>query len=403
MAKALTNKMKQLGLDPPIPVVRGPGLSQKLRVIRRPPGGTGTQTPGSRQSPMKPVSMSYIAELAGVSQPVVSAVLNNNYSRIRVSGEKRKLVQNLLDECKYYPDAKARALRSRRTGCIGFFLSDSIKDGWANPYYATMMQGIETECHERGYGLRIGRYNLSNLDSFVFPTIVGERSVDGILLTGYLQAEIVKYFSQSSLPCVCICDDLEVAEMVPVVANDFAQSLLTAVEYLAELGHRDIVYANETSRRAREIAGLLIEQAAQHPKTRHCRIEVLDVAGGHADSDAAEPLLVDLLDVRKLVHSTAILTSNQLSLALLSALHRRGLRCPEDISIISTSDTPMSTLSVPPLTSMDICQQQLGTVAAKILIDCLTDNVMPDVTMSRRDVHRQLICRGSCAVNRQHT
>jgi len=288
-------------------------------------------------------------------------------------------------ECSYHPNAAARALSTRRTGHLGFILSDTVADGWANATFAKVLSGVETACHKCGYGLNISRYNLTNLDSFVFPPRVGQRSVDGLILTHYVEAAVVRRFQEFGIPCVCIGDNLEVGGMIPTIACDIVDGLFQAVEYGASLGHRRVVYWNERTRRGREVGRLLIERARANPSTSECRVTMQEIPGGLANYNDGKPIMDYWISLPKEDRPTFVIASDQALLAFLVELVGRDFRCPEDLSLVSSCDTRLCEYSFPPLCSVSYDLEGYGELGAEMLIRHLEEHIPLGPEMSRME------------------
>ncbi len=315
------------------------------------------------------LTMREVARLAGVSHPVVSAVLNENFKSVKVSEKTRERVLRVVRECGYYPNAVGRALSTRRTGHIGFILSDTIADGLANVYYANCLAGIEDACRRRGYSLNISLYNLSNIDSFVFPPKVGQRAVDGLILGDCIEAAVLTKFREFGLPFVCIGDDVEVKQEIPAVVSDCIGHTMMCFRYLAKLGHRCIGYHSPVRRRALEFADVYVRMAAEDPELAGCSIKVLTTSQRGADYDCAKPVLTSWLTMRPADRPTAIFANYQIVLALLKEMHKHGLECPRDISLISGLDTKFCELTEPAITCVRQDMAGLGRMAARLLLD----------------------------------
>ncbi|MBL5888269.1 LacI family DNA-binding transcriptional regulator, partial [Heyndrickxia sporothermodurans] len=94
-----------------------------------------------------------VAKLAGLSRATVSRVINNHPY---VSDEKKKLVKEAMEALNYYPNSTAQKLRSQKTETIAVLVPLLT-----NPFFAYLLEGIDTVANERGYQLLVcqTRYN----------------------------------------------------------------------------------------------------------------------------------------------------------------------------------------------------------------------------------------------------
>lgn len=338
-----------------------------------------------------------IADAVGVRRSTVSRVLNNSSGTARVSQARRDQILQAARELGYHPNSSARALSTKRTGHIGFMLSDRVTDGLANMYFAQHLVGVESECRRRGYGVNVSQYNLSNIDSFVFPPKVGERSVDGLILAGYIEAAIVARFREFGVPCIAIGDNLEVGELVPTISCDVVGGIYDAVVYGASIGHERIAVAGGPSRRAREVAGELKQRVAGSSATANCRFEIIELPDARNDYSDALPLAEVLANRSANDRPTLVLATDQTLVALTSELAMRGMRCPEDISLVSVNDTVLCQYGIPPMTAVNQHVVELGKVATELLLNHLELAKPLDSSVSKNDFPCTLSIRKSCA------
>jgi len=327
-------------------------------------------------------TISDIARVVGVKKSTVSVVLNRKATAIRVSDRTREKIFQAAQELGYHPNAAARALSTKRTGYIGFMLSDDMAGGWNNSFYATVLAGVEEYCNRRNYGLTISRYNLSNVDTFLFPTRVGQRSVDALVLAGYVTAAVAARFREFGIPCVTVGDNHEVRDLFPTVSSDIVTGLGLGVEHAAKHGHVRIGIATASTPRAREVGELVINRARSQRSTAHCRLSLIDTGNLHADYDQGKPLLEFWLAMTPNERPTALVGGDQPLARFLRELYGRGLSCPEDVSLVTSGDTPLCEWTHPGLSGPKFDYEHLGAAAAKMLLDHLDEGkpLTPDMT-----------------------
>lgn len=346
------------------------------------------------------VTLKDIAKAVGVGESTVSRVLNRRPNPIKISEATIQKIFSTAKELGYHPNAAARALATRKTGHIGFILSDNVTDGFKNNFFAQGLAGVEQACRERGYGLNISLYNLSNVDSFVFPKKVCERSVDGLVLIGYIEAAVVHRFKEFGIPCIAINQNVEVAGLIPTVASDVVDGRYQAIRYAAKLGHRRFLYDTGFHPYLQEVGKLVVNRAKISPETSHCRIKILDIPEKKSDYSTAKPILDYWMGMPAGERPTVIIATDQTLFALLKEMDKEGLRCPEDISLISSCDSNLCELSRPALTAVDMKLEQLGRTAANILIDCLESGEELTIEHSKNDFPCELVIRESCMAPR---
>ncbi len=315
-----------------------------------------------------PVTMKDVAAAAGVSQPTVSVVLSGKKTGIRVSEATRKRILAAVEQLNYHPNAAAKALVTQRTDAIGLFLSAKTSAGWANPYFATVFGEMEAACRERGYALHACRYDLSTIESFIFPKQVRERALDGVVTTGYVSAEVMERFRDAGIPCVCLGSNQAVAPVFPVVCHDLAGSCLDVVRAGAELGHRRFALAGPKGRWRRRCVEAVQRSLAECPALAGCSFELLTVSSATWDHRAGLGVVDEWLSLASEVRPTVLVANPMTAMGILQALPSRGLRCPDDLSLVADADTILSELASPRLASIDQCIPELAEQACKLLI-----------------------------------
>ncbi|MBN1553999.1 MAG: LacI family DNA-binding transcriptional regulator [Phycisphaerae bacterium] len=334
-----------------------------------------------------------IAKRAGVSVGTASTILRRKPGRY--AEKTRRAVMEAAKALDYHPSAAAQALVTKRTGHIGFILSEAVEGGLRNNYFATILSGVERACRETGHGLNVSLYNLSNIDTFVFPSKVAQRSVDGLVLTGNVEAAVVEKFRSFNIPCVCVGDSVEVGDIVPTVATDIVGGLLQAVLHAHELGHRRVGYHVRESRRPREIAVELARRVQEQTAGR-CELIPLETAGAEAGYAVSRKVAALWQSLPESHRPTVLITSDQVAQGLLRWFRSEGLYCPKDIGLICEGDTELCEFADPPLTAIRQNQDRLGYLATKMLIEHLDQDKPLTVDMSRNDYPCNLVIRNSC-------
>jgi LacI family transcriptional regulator len=317
----------------------------------------------------KQITMRQIAQRAGVSQPVVSAVLNENFKVIKVSDQTRQRVLDVVKECGYYRNATGMALSTRRTGHIGLILSDVVVGGLGDPSFSQVETGVEAACRRRGYGMSVSLYNLSNLDDFVFPERVGQRSVDGVVLTGYVEAFVVQRFLDFGIPCVSVGDNLEVADMIPTISGDLVGGLKDMVPKMFELGHRRILYCHQPTRRGRETGDQVIAWMRKDRRFDAMTIDLTAVAKETDRFEDGSELMRRWLEHPEGERPTIVVASYQILAGFAAEMAGRGLRCPEDVGLVSTCDVEFLQYIYPQMSAIRYELARCGARCVDMLVD----------------------------------
>lgn len=300
-----------------------------------------------------------VAREVGVSIATVSRYLNGRTGE--VSARTGLRIQAAIDRLGYVPNLAARSLKTGRSRLIGVLLANI-----AHPYWSVVLTGVEEASQRAGYSVIVSSAGDRAEVEDRYLQMFLEQRVDGILLNPALASpEIVALWGNLAVPVVTIDRTLPGLPF-DLVAMDNALGMRLAVEHLLALGHRRIGFVSWppgtfTNRQERlrgytdalAEAGLAVDPALIRFATEGW-------------SDGVDRTL-DLLEIP--VPPTGILSAtSMLNLQVLSAIKRRGLRVPEDISVIGYDDSPWDPLLDPPLTTVATPAHALGVAATERLI-----------------------------------
>ena len=286
------------------------------------------------------VTVHEVARVAGVSAATVSRFLNGT---AKVSSDKREAIESVIERLNYRPNVLAQNLKTGSSRTIGI-LTQSLVSG----YFSEAMAGVDDVLQGTGYAPLIvsGHWHADEEAERIALLIA--RRVDGIvILSGKLQDEQILALAQR-LPIVAFGRTLSGAAAYGFCLDNY-RAACDAVEYLIVQGHRHIAFiagpADHVDAQAR-LAGYR-DTLAKHKIVEDAR---LITEGDFLESGG-------LLAVDRLLESgarfSAIFAGNDLTAyGARLALYRRGIRVPEDISIVGFDDLHTSMCTTPPLTTV---------------------------------------------------
>lgn len=325
-----------------------------------------------------------VAALAQVSVVTVSRVINTPH---KVSEERRKRVLDAIEALGYTPNNMARSLVTKSTNVIGVLLPDIT-----NTFSPIQVDSIADEADKAGYSILLGLSGDGTSKEERMLELMDERRVDGLILLGARLLDTDESSTLSRLarriPVVTLAYTSDVNMFC--VRCDEASGTSMAVEYLASLGHKRIAMLNGRGaystyhykeagyRRAMRQLGLPVP-------TNYC-LHVPPYYDGGFQGLAA---LLQEPDP-----PTAIITAgDQLAQGVYLAAQAKGLRIPDDLSVVGFSNTPISAYLQPPLTTVD----QFGAVAARKAVKLMVDVLEGKPIASRAIIERpKLVVRKSC-------
>jgi LacI family transcriptional regulator len=306
-----------------------------------------------------------IAKLAGVSVTTVSRALNG-YSD--VNEQTREKIVGIAKELNYSPNTLARGLVMNKTNTIGLLVSGMTKESVKDNFTYLVLSGINQYAGETDYDIVLFSTNSTKQREKTYSQLCRERRVDGAIIQGirtddpYLQEVI-----ESDIPCVLIDISVE-SDTVGYVTTDNIMGAKKAVQHLVELGHRHIAMINGHD--FAFVSQKRLEGYKLGLKTAGISFRSDWVVRGLFEEEKAEKAACTLLE--KNPEITAIFCASDLmALGAISAVKKRGLRVPEDISIIGYDDIMLASYSNPPLTTISQNVIQLGYHASKLLIEML--------------------------------
>lgn len=334
------------------------------------------------------VRLADIASRAKVSEATVSRVLNNKPG---VSEENRRAILRTMELLGY---ERPERMRTRSTGMVGLIVPELT-----NPVFPLIAQTIQTALAEKGITSVLCTQVPGGVREDEYVRMLLERNVSGIVFVSGLHANTetdggtYQALRQRGLPIVLV-NGWTPGVDAPFLSNDDAAGIDLAVRHLADLGHRRIGLALGPRRYVpvqRKIAGF---EAAYR---------------AHVDAGAGPALLADLVcctvfSVEGGEEATALLLdrgvtavvcgSDVMAFGAIRAARRRGLRLPEQLSVVGSDGIPLAEFSEPSLTTVRQPAEDIAEAAARALIEELAGNPAPRAEYMFRP---RLVVRGSTA------
>jgi DNA-binding LacI/PurR family transcriptional regulator len=325
-----------------------------------------------------------VAALAGVSNSAVSKALNGNG---RISEETARRIREASETLGWTPHLAASGLRSLRSRAVALVISRPADLLGSDPHFTALISGIEAVLAPRGYGLLLQLIGGTDLDETqVYRRLAHGRAVDGVLLTdGRVDDPRFDLIAELGLPYVLIGQPIH-HDVEHVSVPEPGAGLRDAVQLLVDLGHRRIAYVTGPVDRAHTV----LRRAAVEEALRRHGLGLTDVIATDFSPEQAAAATAQLLAAR--VRPTAVLYANDsMALCGMGAIQGRGLRVPEDVSVVGYDDLPMSRWLHPGLTTVDQHVAAVGHAAARTLLR----RVGADVPAATLDTPPVLVVRGS--------
>ena len=304
---------------------------------------------------MKPARLIDIAQLAGVSEATVSRVLNNK------PGVAEKTRAKVLATIDHLGSERPAKLRPKETGLVGL-----ITPELTNPIFPAFAQTIETLLARNGYTPVLCTQTTGGVHEDDYVRALLDRGVDGIIYVSGQHADLntdpARYqrLREQGLPIVLVNGFIDTVD-APFISNDDVASSELAVRHLADLGHTEIGLAVGPERfvpvvRKRMGFRHAMRDIVGRDDVEHLIAQTLFTVEGGAM--AAQRLLEE--------GATAIVCGSDLmALGAIREIHTRGLRVPEDVSVVGFDDSLFVSFTEPPLTT--VRQNVTGMSEAAVL------------------------------------
>lgn len=328
---------------------------------------------------MKRTSIKDIARLANVSHSTVSRALSGSPL---ISTGTASRIRRIAEEAGYRASAAARSLVTSRTAAIGVVVT-SIAD----PFAAETVLGIESAANDHDYSVILANSGAEPEREVKVVRSFEERRVDGIIVTSSrVGATYAEVLSQTGVPIVLL-NNQHPSEFLHSVTIDNAAAACAATRHLIDLGHRRIAYIGDRYgyqsdterhdgyRAALEAAGLPVQPEY--------------VAHGDGKAEGAADAVATLLALPE--PPSAIFCYNDMTaMGAMKALAGRGLRVPEDISIVGFDDLFVAQYLTPPLTTIRQPMREMGRHALEHLMHLIEGaGPQPHVRMPGELIVRQ--------------
>ena len=329
-----------------------------------------------------------VAREAGVSTATVSRVLSRPEM---VNVATRAAVMAAVEALGYTPNAAAKSLRTLRSGKLLVTVPDI-----ANPFFAQILQGIESAALRAGYAVLLGDTQHDEKREQQYATMLQRREADGLIFLGHrlpkAAAALVRSLPHGKAPVVNGCE-FSPSLGVPSVHIDNAKAAFEAVDYLCQLGHRRIGVV--TGPMASPLSRDRLKGTMTRANRDKARVTI-SVAGGDFSIESGIAAGEQLLGGAK--PPTGIFCFNdEMAIGVLHAARQHGLRVPDDVSVIGFDDIRFAQYGDPPLTTVRQPMRELGEATVRLLLNILRGNVKDAVSVT---LPHALIIRGSTAAPR---
>lgn len=332
------------------------------------------------------INIRELASLAGVSIATVSRVINNPQL---VQPDTREHVLEVMRQVNYSPAWTVESRLSGRSRLIAFLFSEA--DYY---FYSDIRRGLESIAGLRSYTVLYCPISAEPQRRSQQLRTIFEQKLDGaIWALRDFYPEDIKMIDERQVPLVLARKyDSAPTDRYNCCYINFAEASYRMTRHLLEMGHRRI--------------GLMFENVSQQFMSSFCQgwelalkeeaapreSELLlnapnSMAGGYAKT-------MELLERGKMPEAV-FCASDEQAFGVLKAAHEKGVRVPEELAVAGFTDSPMSNLCDPELTTIDLPIYRLGIIAARMLFDVIED-IGSEMTAGEVVLQPKLRIRRSC-------
>lgn len=326
-----------------------------------------------------------IAEKANVSPSTVSRVLRNSAG---VTQTKRDAVLQAVAELDYRPNIFAQGLASGQSMTIGV-----ITQNFGSPFYDGILLGILQGLESSDYSAIFadGRWQ-AKVEQRAIDMLLNRR-VDGLIILGGLSSEAELQKIAAQIPLILVARSTAVLPDQCIQVDNF-KGAYAATQFLVEMGHRHIAHIT-TPVAARVAAGDVLQRFEGYK-------QALDDAGIQFDPQLVVEgnllqqsgvLAVERLLMQKRPFSAIFCANDQMAFGARLALFRRGLRVPEDVSLVGFDDHYTAAYAIPPLTTIRQPDIELGEAAASAILHLLKEEPIVIPEFSTELIIRESVAR----------
>lgn len=330
-------------------------------------------------------NMMQVAKKANVSVATVSRVF---HAPDKVKSVTRDKIMRVADTLGYVFNAAASDFSAQRSNKI---LGVSIPMPGSSCFGSTLM-GIQETAAKKGFSVVIGSTGYDMQAERQLLRQFNERRVGGIILTGTIigNEQQVEELTKAGIPLTLIWETFNTGNVSSIGFNNY-KGAYDATSHLINLGHQRIgliIGPFSLVRRVRQRLNGYRDALKDHGIEYDPTIVVERKPALFEGRSAADKLLS-----LKNPPTAIFAASDFLAIGAMHAIHQRGLKIPEDISIVGFDDSDMAEYMQPPLTSISVDAKKIGHLAAETVIECSTGNLAEPKSY---ELDTALISRGSC-------
>ncbi|WP_244446250.1 LacI family DNA-binding transcriptional regulator [Devosia riboflavina] len=298
-----------------------------------------------------------VAERAGVSKSTAARALAGAES---ILDETRERVLAAAKAVGYERNHLAVGMRSGRSGMLGLVIPDIT-----NPFWADVARGALDRAAEADVSLLVFSSDWDPAKEESHLRALRRARVDGAIVNPVSDA--LDDLDKFGLPFVLIGSSAERFADVSSVGSDITQAVELGLDHLVSKGHHaPTLIVGPKSRLART---RFLNAVQRHSIKRDVDPAQLIVEDGEYTLEGGRLAMLRLLDRPRLGHICVFAANDMMAIGAMMAVRERGLRCPEDVSILGFDGIPSGAFTFPGLTTIAKPGRDIGARAVESLFD----------------------------------
>ncbi|MGL5821289.1 MAG: LacI family DNA-binding transcriptional regulator [Sarcina sp.] len=313
-------------------------------------------------------SIKDVAREAGVSIATVSRVLNDIDV---VNEETKKKVQEAIKKLGYRPNIVARSLKTQRTRTIGIIVPDI-----SSQVYPEIVRGAEDVANIYKYNVMLCNSDCDGEKEKEYLRVLKEKMVDGVLyMSSSLEEDTLNLINELDIKTILV-ETINKDNALPSVSIDNIGAAYESTKYLLEKGRKNIGFIgisenekNAWGMRYKGYEKALLENGKE-VKESSCFFDTLKIKSGKKGVEA-------ILSKDSKIDGI-VCASDEVAMGAINALRERGIKVPDDISVIGFNGIDMARNFYPTITTIEQPMYDMGSVAMRMLIKLLNKEELED-------------------------
>ncbi len=329
-----------------------------------------------------------LAKECNVSTATISRVINNSP---RVNPDTKAKILKAMKEHNYFPNALARGMKKMNMNIIGVLISDI-----ANPFFTDIVKSIEQVAQNYDYKIILCSTQNDIEKERKEIELLKQKQVDGFILAGSRPVddkneEYLKDISKS-FPVILINSYIEGGDKLYSIMVDEEEASSQALDLLIQKGYKSVYFFGDPNWKTSQAKIKGLKKICEKYSITLTDSNFINCEYGYASGIEGINRLVPLNPQYPCLIFCA---SDQIAIGAKKALTDRHINIPEQVSILGFSNTAISSLVTPAITTVDQKMYSMGEQAASLFIKLCSDNDYKDKAKKKTLSEYNLIQRES--------